>query len=396
MPLSRGTQVLAIPGPSIMPERVLAAMARPMANIYEGELVDISAEIFDRLPGLARTSGRPVVVMSNGHGAWQMAICNTLSRGDKVLVLESGRFAVAWGEMAAVSGVEVEVLPGSDRGPVEPEALEARLAADVDHEIEAVLCVQTDTATSVRNDIAALRRAIDAAGHPALFMVDCIASLACEPFEMDEWGVDVAVGASQKGLMVPPGLAFVWANEKALAAYETSDLRVGYLDWQPRIEAVSHYQFYGGTPPVSHLYALREAMAMLEEEGGLDAVWERHAVLAGAVRTAVEAWSSPGGLELNVTDPTARSNAVTTVRTGTIDARRLREVCEREAGLVLGVGIGTFGREAVRIGHMGYLNPPMILGTVATIEAGLLAMHAPIGASGVAAAAAEVAKHLAG
>jgi len=394
MSLRHGDQVVAIPGPSIMPERVLAAMARPMVNLYEGELVDLSTDLFRRLPALARTSGQPFMVMSNGHGAWQMAICNTMSRGDTILALESGTFAVAWGEMAAVSGVGLEVLPGSDRAPIDPQALEARLSEDPTHEIKAILCVHTDTATSVRNDIAALRRAIDAAGHPALFMVDCIASLACEPYEMDDWGVDITVAASQKGLMVPPGLAFVWASDKALAAYESSDLHVGYLDWQPRINPDSHYQYYAGTPPISHLFALNEALDMIDEEGGLDVVWERHAVLAGAVRAAVDAWAAPDGLELNIIDPAARSNAVTTIRTGSIDARRLREVCEREAGVVLGLGIGAFGNEAFRIGHMGHLNPPMILGTLATIEAGLMAVHAPLGGSGIAAASAEIAKHL--
>ncbi|MGI9597999.1 MAG: pyridoxal-phosphate-dependent aminotransferase family protein [Acidimicrobiales bacterium] len=398
--LNFGRPMVAIPGPSIIPERVLSAMSRPMPDIYSGELVEISDEVFARLPSLARTTGKPFVVMSNGHGAWQMAIANTLARDDKVLVLESGRFAVVWGEMAAISGVKVEVLPGSDDRPVDPAALQARLADDPGHEIKAILTVQTDTATSVRNDIAALRNAIDEAGHPALFMVDCIASLGCEPFEMDVWGVDVTVAGSQKGLMVPPGLAFVWASEKAIEAYDRSDIHVGYLDWRKRLNATVHYELYSGTPPVSHLYGLREALAMIEEEG-LEARWDRHAVLASAVWAAVDAWSgggdgsaAGGGIALNIADPAFRSTAVTTIRTGDIDAAEVRRICADGAGLTLGLGIGDFAGRAFRIGHMGYLNPPMLLGTLGTVEAALLSMGTPIGGSGVAAAAAALSAHM--
>ncbi len=393
--LRHGRQTLAIPGPSVMPDRVLAAMATPMPNIYAGELVDISDEVFERLPPLARTtSAESFVVMSNGHGPWQMAICNTMSRGDRVLVCESGHFAVAWGEMAEMAGVEVEILPGSLRAAVDPAALTERLRADTDQQIKAVLCVQTDTGTSVRNDVPALRAAIDAAEHPAMFMVDCIASLGCEPFEMDEWGVDIAVTASQKGLMVPPGLGFLWASPKAMAAYEHSDLHLSYLDWDQRTNVSAHYELYSGTPPISHLYAMREALDIIDEEGGLDAVWERHAILAGAVRAAVDAWSTPGGIECNIVDPSSRSDAVTTVLTGSIDPDRLRDICEDEAGLTLGLGIGAFDGRAFRICHMGHLNPPMLLGALGTIEAALLALDAPMGGSGVAAAAAEIGRHL--
>jgi alanine-glyoxylate transaminase/serine-glyoxylate transaminase/serine-pyruvate transaminase len=353
----------------------------------------VSRRIFERLPELAGTTAEPFVIISNGHGAWQMAISNTMARGDKVLVLESGRFAVIWGEMAAMSGVEVEVLPGDDQSPVDPEALRARLAADTDHQIRAVLTVQTDTAASVRNDIAALRAAIDATDHPALFMVDCIASFGCEPYRMDEWGVDLTVAACQKGLMVPPGLAFVFAGERALAAHQRSDIRVAYLDWESRRNAEAHYQLYNGTPPVSHLYGLAEALDMIDEEG-LEARWDRHHALASAVWAAIEAWSTDGGIGFNIADPAQRSTAVTTIRTGAIDAEELRRRCAEGAGLTLGVGIGDLAGETFRIGHMGYLNPPMLLGTLATVEAGLQAMNAPVGGSGVAAAAGVIARHL--
>jgi alanine-glyoxylate transaminase/serine-glyoxylate transaminase/serine-pyruvate transaminase len=364
-------------------------MGRAMPNIYEGELIDLSLSVFEDLPGLARTSGTPFVAVANGHGAWEMAITNTLSKGDKVLVLESGRFAPAWGEMAAVSSVDVEVLPGPPRGPVDPAAVEARLAADRHHEIAAVLVVQIDTATSVLNDIAELRAAIDRAGHPALFMVDCIASLGCVRYEMDRWGVDVTVAASQKGLMVPPGLGFVWANAKALDAHRCAGLRSGYWDWTARLGEGGHYRRYCGTPPVSHLFALREALDMLAEEG-LENVWARHEVLAEGVRAAVQAWSLPGGIEFLVGDPRSRSNAVTTVLTGDIDAHRLRQICEEEAAVTLGVALDAAHGGGFRIGHMGHLNPPMILGTLGTIEAALAALDATVGGSGVAAAAATI------
>lgn len=394
MSLRHGRQMVVSPGPSVIPDRVLAAMAKPMPNMYRGEIIEISDRIFAALPSLARTSGHPFVVIANGHGAWQMAITNTMSKGDKVLVLESGIFAVAWGALAAVSGVEVVVLPGDARGPVDPDAVNARLAADTGHEIKAVLAVQADTATSVRNDIKAIRAAIDAADHPALYMVDCIASLACERYEMDEWGVDVTVAACQKGLMVPPGVSFVWANDKALAAHAAADLRIGYMDWASRLNPDANYLLYCGTLPISHLYGLNEALAMIEEEGGLEAVWQRHEILAQATHAAVEAWSTPDWLECNIIDRAARSNAVTMVLTGLLDANRLADVCESQAGLTLGLGIGGYEGRAFRIGHMGHLNPPMLLGTLGTIEAALNALGTPLAASGVAAASEVIAKAL--
>lgn len=394
MSLRFGRTMVSIPGPSTIPDRVLNAMHRAMPNIYEGELVAIAHEILDRLPAIARTTtAHPFVAISNGHGGWQMAINNTLSRGDKVLVLESGRFATAWGEMAAVSGVAVETLPGHPRRPVDVEAFADRIAADTGRELKAVLVVLTDTASSVRNDIAALGRVLEDADHPALYMVDCIASLGCEPFEMDAWRVDVTVSGSQKGLMVPPGLAFVWAGPRALAAYETAGLRDGYFDWGPRRTPEAMYQIFAGTPPIQHLYGLREALDILDEEGGLKAVWERHRVLADAVRAAVSAWSTPGGIDFNITDPAARSDAVTTVLTGSIDASAMRRRAEDGAGLVVGLGLGGM-RNAFRIGHMGHLNPPHVLGTLGTIEATLRAMEAPLAGSGVAAAADSLAASL--
>lgn len=368
-------------------------MHQPMPNIYEGDLVDTSKSVMADLPAIARTEGEVFVAVSNGHGAWEMALTNTLSRGDRVLVLESGRFAAAWGHLGATSGLQIQALPGDDREPVDPNAVEAALRDDDRHDIKAVMVVQVDTATSVRNDIRAIRAAIDAAGHPALLMVDCIASIGCERFEMDEWGVDVTVAGSQKGLMVPPGLGFVWASPRALSANETADLRTGYWDWGPRSGKDGHYLRYCGTPPIQHIFALRTALDMLNEEG-LENVWWRHEVLAGAVRAAIDTWSKGGEVEHNITSAPHRSNAVSTVLTGDIDAARLRELAEHEAGLVVGIALGGFGN-AFRIGHMGHVNPPMVLGALGTIETALLRLGAHLPASGVAAAAASLAPHLA-
>jgi alanine-glyoxylate transaminase/serine-glyoxylate transaminase/serine-pyruvate transaminase len=395
MNLNRGRALTSMPGPSVIPDRVLSAMHVAMPNIYEGALVEKSQGVFRDLPRIARTRGRAFMAIANGHGAWEMALTNTLRRGDKVLVLESGRFAIGWGEQAAMLGCAVEVLKAPPRGPVDPDAVEARLRADRAHEVRAVLVVQIDTASGVWNDIAAIRRAIDAAGHPALFMVDTIASLGCVPFEMDEWGVDVTVGGSQKGLMVPPGLGLVWAGDKALAAHARSDLRTPYWDWTARMAEGAHYVRYCGTAPIQHIHAMREALDMIFEEG-LEAIWARHRVFADATRAAVEAWAMDGGLEFNILDPAHRSDAITSILTGRIDGARLRRICEEQAGLVLGVGLGEFADKGFRIGHMGHLNPPMMLGTLGTVEAALASMGAEVGGSGVAAAAAVIAGALAG
>lgn len=369
----------------MIPDRVLEAMARPMLDLYEGPVVECAAELRERLPAIARTEGHAFIIISNGHGAWQMATSNTIKRGGKVLVLESGRFASVWGDYTSVSDLDVEYLPGAERGPIDPAAVEARLREDTSHEIDAVLCVHVDTASSVRNDVPALRQALDAAGHPALLMVDCIASMGCEKFEMDEWGVDIAVAGCQKGLMVPPGIAFLWASDKAIAAHEHADARIGYLDWENRINGTNIYSYFAGTPPIAHMFGLREALAIVDEEGGWDAVWNRHTVLSDAIKAAVDCWQTPGGIEFNITDPAHRANCVTTVRTGSVDHDALRRFCVQQAGLTLGLGIGDV--PGFRIGHMGHLNPPMVMGTLGTIEASLLAMGAPIASSGVAAAA---------
>ncbi|HEX6145109.1 MAG TPA: aminotransferase class V-fold PLP-dependent enzyme [Geminicoccaceae bacterium] len=385
MTVASGREFLAIPGPTTVPDEVLGAMHRPAIDIYSGSLVELTASCLDDLRTIFRTAGRTYIYAANGHGAWEAALVNVLSRGERILVLESGRFATAWGEMAAVLGVEVEVLAQDERHAVDPEAVEARLRDDRAHAIKAVLVVQVDTASGVVNDIPAIRRAMDAAGHPALLMVDTIASLATMPFEMDAWGVDVALSGSQKGLMTPPGLGFVAAGERALAAHRIADLRTRYWDWTER-EGELHYQKYCGTPPEHLLFALRKALDLLRQEG-LEAAVYRHRLLAEATRAAVGVWAEGEALGFNVSDPAARANSVTTVLMAPgQDPVPLLAYCRRQAGVVLGIGIGAFGGRAFRIAHMGHVNAPMILGTLGVIEMALQALAIPHGRGGVQAA----------
>ncbi|WP_119461142.1 aminotransferase class V-fold PLP-dependent enzyme [Rhodospirillaceae bacterium SYSU D60014] len=385
MTVRHGREFLSIPGPTTVPDDVLAAMHRPAIDIYSGALIEVTASCLEDLRRLFRTRGRTYIYAANGHGAWEAALVNLLSKGDKILVLESGRFALGWGEMAAVLGIRVEVLPGNWRRAVDPAALEARLREDKAGDIKAVLVVQIDTASSVVNDIPGIRKAIDNAGHDALLMVDTIASLGTMPFDMDGWGVDVAVTGSQKGLMMPPGLSFVAANEKARAVHQQAGLRTHYWDWTAR-DGAEHYQKYCGTPPEHMLFGLRKALDMLFEEG-LENVFERHRLLAEAVRRAVEAWGAGGALEFNITEPSERANSVTTVlTTDGRDPKPLLAYCEQKCGVVLGIGIGDLGGRALRIAHMGHVNAPMVLGTLAVLETGLVALGIPHGEGGVRAA----------
>ena len=385
MSVRNGRDFLSIPGPTTVPDAVLNAMHRPAVDIYSGPLLAVTASCLEDLQRIFRTRGQTYIYAANGHGAWEAALVNVLSRGDTLLALESGRFALGWGEMAAGLGVTMEKLPGSYRRAVDPAALETRLRADKAGAIKAVLVVQVDTASGVVNDIAAIRKAIDRAGHGALLMVDTIASLGTMKFEMDGWGVDVAVSGSQKGLMLPPGLSFVAAGAKAKAAHQTAGLRTPYWDWTAR-EGKEHYQKYCGTPPEHLLFGLRQSLDMLFEEG-LDAAFERHRLLAEAVRRAVEEWSKGQALGFSVDDPAQRANSVTTIlmHNGR-DPTPLLEFCEKKCGVVVGVGIGELTGKAIRIAHMGHVNAPMVLGTLGVVETGLLALGIPHGKGGVQAA----------
>jgi len=384
MTVANGREFLSIPGPTNIPDAVLQAMHRPAIDIYSGDMVELTRTLLEDLPRLFRTSGRVFIYAANGHGGWEAAVSNVLSRGETVLILESGVFAVAWGDMARMLGVKVEVLKGDWRKAVDTVAVTQRLAADTAHEIKAILVVQIDTASGVVNDICGIRRAIDSADHPALLMVDCVASLGCMPFEMDSWKVDVAMSGSQKGLMTPPGLAFVAANDRALAAHQKADLRTRYWDWTFRM-GKEHYQKYGGTPPQHLLFALRKALDMLLAEG-LERAARRHALLAEGTRRAVATWVEAGALAFNIVEPAARSNSVTTVRTPGRDPQPLLDYCREHCGVVVGVGIGELSGKAFRIAHMGHVNAPMVFGVLGAIEMGLAALGIPHGSGGVQAA----------
>jgi len=384
MSVRAGREFLAIPGPTTVPDEVLNAMHRPAVDIYAGPLLALTDSLLRDVARVFCTKGRAYIYIANGHGAWEAALTNVLSRGDKVLVLESGRFAVGWGNNAARMGVEVEVLKGDMRRAVRPEEVQARLRADRHGSIKAVLVAQIDTASGVVNDIAAIGEAIRAAGHPALLMVDAVASLGCMPFEMDAWGVDVAMSGSQKGLMTPPGLGFVAANDRAREMHKTAGLRTPYWDWTDR-DGDAHYQKYAGTPPEHLLFGLRAALDLLFQEG-LENAFRRHRLLAEAVRRAVSVWAEKGAIGFNITDPRERSDTVTAVLAIGCDPEAIRGYCDRNCGVVLGAGIGELSDKAFRIAHMGHVNAPMILGTLSVVEMALAALGVPHGRGGVQAA----------
>lgn len=372
--LAHGRTHLAIPGPSVVPDRVLRAMHRPAPNIYEGHLIDVAETIYLDLNLVAKNSGDAIIYIGNGHAAWEASLVNTLSRGDKILALVTGRFGQGWVSTAKGLGIEVQVLDFGAETSADPATLEAALEADTQQEIKAVITVQTDTATSITNDIAQIRQAMTTAQHPALLMVDAIASFACEPFDMDALQVDVMLTASQKGLMTPPGLAIVFVRDTVWPNHASADLKTPYWDWEPRVKPSYFAARFCGTPPTHHLYGLRVALDMLLEEG-MDNVWHRHHVQAQMVWAAVQAWGTNGAIWLNVPSEKDRSLVVTCVHTQPGLALRLRQWCEQEAGVTLGVGLSTDtvqpSDSMFRIGHMGHLNPHSLLGTLACIESGL-------------------------
>lgn len=384
MSVANGRALLAIPGPTNIPDRVLQAMMRPAEELNSPGMIALTDGLLRDLKRVFRTTGHSFIYAANGHGGWEAALTNVLSRGDKILVLASGRFAIGWGEMARFMGVDVEVLEGSWRAAVDPAAVEERLRRDTGHTIKAVLVVQIDTASGVANDIPAIREAIDSARHPALFMVDGVASVACMRFEMDAWGIDVAMSAAQKGLMTSPGLAFVAANDKAMQAHKTANLRTLYWDWTARLGEM-HYLKHCGTPPEHLLFGLRAALDMIFEEG-LEAIWRRHALLAGATHAAVARWSEGQTLSFNVVEPSQRAASVTPVLVQGVAAETITNYVHSVCGVTLGAAIGDLTGKGFRIAHMGHVNAPMVLGTLGAIEMALQALGVPHGAGGVAAA----------
>jgi alanine-glyoxylate transaminase / serine-glyoxylate transaminase / serine-pyruvate transaminase len=390
--LANGRSYLAIPGPSVMPDRVLNAMHRASPNIYKGQLHEMTESLFPDLKALARTTAHCAIYIGNGHAAWEAALANILSRGDKVLVLATGRFAHGWADMARGLGIEVEVLDFGSQSDVDLSRAEAALAADKHHLTKAVLMVHVDTSTSVLNDVPGVRAVLDRVGHPALLCVDCIASFGCDRFEMDAWGVDVMVTACQKGLMTPPGLGFVFFNDRADSVRGSAGLASVYWDWRPRVRPEAYFQYFDGTAPTHHLYGLREALDMIGEEG-VEQVWARHKVLARAIWAAFDAWSTTGPVALNIADPAKRSCAVTSAYAGPGGGQQLQDWCERVAGVTLGIGLGRAPAEDYfRIGHMGHVNAHMVLGVLAVMDAGLKSLEIPHGPGALDAAARVVAE----
>lgn len=398
MTLANGRPYLAIPGPSVMPDRVLAAMHRPAPNIYAGALTEMVEGLWPDLRRLAGGADRVGIWIANGHGAWEAANANLFSRWDKALVLATGRFGIGWSESAKSVGVQPELLDFGKSVPVDLNRVEAALRADRGHEFKAVLVTHVDTASSVKNDIAGLRAVLDAVGHPALLAVDCIASMGCDAMRMADWGVDLIVGASQKGLMVPPGLGLLWASDRAVERCKGADLRTPYWDWTPRFNATEFWQLWHGTAPTHHLFGLRESLNMIFEEG-LEAVWTRHAALARTVWAAFDAWGAGNPqIALNVADPAARGHAVTAARIGPAPAAtRLRGWLEAKAGVTLGIGLGMGttddpgGDGFLRVAHMGHVNAHMTLGVLAAMQAGMAALDIPYGPGALDAAARVIA-----
>ena len=376
-----GRHFLQIPGPTNVPDRILKAIERPTIDHRGPEFGRLGREVLDGLKQVFRTS-RPVIIYpSSGTGAWEAALVNTLSPGDRVLMHETGHFATLWRAMAERLGLDVEFVPGDWRRGVDPAAVEARLADDRQGSVKALCVIHNETSTGVVSPIAEIRRAIDRAGHGALFMVDTISSLASMDYRHEEWGVDVTIGGSQKGLMLPPGLGFNAVSDKALAAAETARLARSYWDWEPMV-ASNETGFFPFTPATNLLYGLNESLHMLLEDG-LAAVFARHARLAEATRRAVDAW----GLEMVAAEEAQRGNSLTAVfLPDGHDADAFRKGVLERFNMSLGNGLGRLQGKAFRIGHLGDFNDLMLAGTLAGVEMGLNLAGVPFNQGGVAAA----------
>lgn len=379
--LHTGRHFLQIPGPSNVPDRVLRAMDMPVIDHRSAEFADLGQEVLLGMRGIFQTA-RPVVIYpSSGTGAWEAAIVNTLSPGDEVLLFETGHFSQLWRRVAEKFAIKIQDVPGNWRRGASAAELEARLSADRGHAIKAVLAVHNETSTGVTSRIPDLRRAMDSAGHPALLLVDTISSLGCTDYRHDEWGVDVSIAASQKGLMLPPGLSFHAISEKALAANAGAVLPRAYWDWQEMLK-LNRGGFFPYTPSTNLLYGLREALRMLQEEG-LPNVFRRHERHAEAARAAVRAW----GLEIVCEEPREYSNCVTAVfMPEGCDADKLRAVILENFDMSLGAGLSRLAGKVFRIGHLGNFNDLMLAGTLCGVEMGLRLAGVPFKEGGVLAA----------
>jgi alanine-glyoxylate transaminase/serine-glyoxylate transaminase/serine-pyruvate transaminase len=376
-----GRHFLQIPGPTNVPDRVLRAIDRPTIDHRGPEFSALARETLERLKAIFQTTGAVVMYPGSGTGAWEAALVNALSPGDKVLMFETGHFASLWREMAGRLGLEIDMVAGDWRTGVDPTLVEAKLIEDKAHTIKAVAMVHNETSTGVVSRVAEVRKAIDRAKHPALLMVDTISSLASIDYRHDEWGVDVTVAGSQKGLMLPPGLSFNAVSAKALAVAKTSKMPKSYWAWEPML-ASSKTGFFPYTPSTNLLYGLNEAVAMLLEEG-LPQVFARHDRHAEATRRAVKAW----GLEILATNPREYSSALTAiVMPEGHDADHLRETILERFNMSLGQGLGKVKGKVFRIGHLGDFNDLMLAGTLSGVEMGLAIDKVPFKRGGVSAA----------
>jgi alanine-glyoxylate transaminase/serine-glyoxylate transaminase/serine-pyruvate transaminase len=376
-----GRHFLQIPGPTNTPDRVLRAMAQPTIDHRSAEFAALGRAVLEGVKRIFQTSGPVVIFPASGSGAWEAALVNTLSPGDRVLASDIGEFARGWTEVGRRLGLDVEVLPGDWRHGVDPGAIETRLAEDREHRIRAVLVVHNETSTGVTSRVPEIRRAIDAARHPALLLVDAVSSLGSIDLRHDEWGVDVTLAGSQKGLMLPPGLSFNAISEKALAASRSARLPRSYFAWEQMLPPNAN-GFFPYTPATNLLFGLREALAMIEEEG-LASVFSRHRRLAEAARSAVRAW----GLPIACQREDEYSATVTTIMMPDgHDADRFRAIVLEQFNMSLGAGLGQFKGRAFRIGHLGDFNELMLMGTLCGVEMGLAIAGVPSQPGGVDAA----------
>ena len=381
MTYQSGRHFLQIPGPTNVPDRVLRALSRPTIDHRGPEFAKLALEVMEGLKRIFQTSGPVVIYPSSGTGAWEAALANTLSPGDRVLMFETGHFATLWRNMAVALGLEVDFVPTDWRHGVDPEIVEQKLAEDKDHRIKSVMAVHNETSTGVTSRIPLIRAAIDRANHPALLMVDTISSLASIDYRHEEWGVDVTVGCSQKGLMLPPGLGLNAISDKALKASKSAQMPRSFWDWEAML-AANQSGFFPYTPATNLLYGLQEAIAMLEEEG-LTNVFARHDRHAEATRRAVRAW----GLEVLCANPEEYSSSLTAVMMPEgYDADRLLDLILKEYDMCLGIGLGKVKGKIFRIGHLGDFNDLMLAGTLAGLEMGLSLAGIPFSKGGVAAA----------
>jgi alanine-glyoxylate transaminase / serine-glyoxylate transaminase / serine-pyruvate transaminase len=381
MPKHTGRHFLQIPGPTNVPDRVLRAIDQPTIDHRGPEFADLAKTVIAGMKRVFGTTGAVAVFPASGTGAWEACLVNTLSPGDTVLAFETGHFAALWRALAQRLGLTVEFVPGDWRHGVAPDEVERRLAADTVQAVKAVMVVHNETSTGVASRVGAVRQAIDRAKHPALLLVDTISSLASIDYRHDDWGVDVTVAGSQKGLMLPPGLSFNAISGKALAAAKTARLPRAYWEWQPMI-AAGDSGYFPFTPATNLLFGLKEALAMLEEEG-LANVFARHDRLAEATRRAVRGW----GLEILCAEPAEYSSSLTAVMVPAgHDADAVREAALERFDLSLGTGLGKLTGKVFRIGHLGWFNELMLMGTLAGVEMALALAGVPHRQGGVAAA----------